>query len=197
MKIPLEKVRLDLARSYDKMGYYDNMKVSRPTLALVEAMLASSNEPYFQLHVVLSFLRYLYLLHQTNHWTASGDPYYGDHLLFERLYTATVEEIDAIGEKAVGLGSPHLVNLDSQLKSVMLIQESNHRHYVIPRPDELVDSSLVAEATFLCSMKLICDSLKSDGLMTHGLDNLLAGIEDKHEGSLYLLKQRAQSTFMV
>jgi DNA-binding ferritin-like protein len=179
------------------MGFYDNMKVSRPTLMLVSSMLESSNEPYYQLHVMLSFLRYLYLLHQTNHWTASGDPYYGDHLLFERLYNTTVEEIDAIGEKAVGLGSPRLVNLKDQLNLVTCIQESNHRHYIIPRPDELVDSSLVAEATFLCSMKMICDSLKSNGLMTHGLDNLLAGVEDKHEGSLYLLKQRAQSVFMV
>jgi DNA-binding ferritin-like protein len=103
------------------MGFYDNMKVSRPTLMLVSSMLESSNEPYYQLHVMLSFLRYLYLLHQTNHWTASGDPYYGDHLLFERLYTTTVEEIDAIGEKAVGLGSPHLVNLKDQLNLVSYI----------------------------------------------------------------------------
>lgn len=179
------------------MGFYESMKVSRPTLTLVASMLGSSNEPYFQLHVVLAFLRYLNVLHQTNHWTASGDPYYGDHQLFQRLYSSTNEEIDSIAEKAVGLGSPQLVNVEDQIKSMLMIQESCRRHFVIPRPDDLVDMSFVAEATFLCAMKMVCDSLKADGLMTHGLDNLLAGIEDTHEGSLYLLKQRSQTTFMV
>ena len=48
---------------------------------------------------VLVSLRALALLHQTHHWLSDGPEYYADHLLFERLYNETVEEIDAIGER--------------------------------------------------------------------------------------------------
>lgn len=179
------------------MGFQDGMRVSRPTLALAEQMLASSNEPYNQLSVFLGFLRHLYLLHQTHHWVASGDPFYGDHQLFQRLYELPLGEIDKVAEKAVGLGTPHLVNLSDQLKAVSLINETCHRHFVIPRPDELVDLSYCAEATFVCVAKMVYDNLDSCGLLTTGLDNLLAGILDEHEGSVYLLKQRSVTAFAV
>jgi DNA-binding ferritin-like protein len=179
------------------MGFFDNMKVSRPTILLVEGILGSSNEPYHALTLTMSYLRYLAMLHQTNHWTSCGDPFYGDHQLFQRLYELADGEIDKLAEKSVGLGTSNLVNLEDHLKYVLMLQQTNQRHFVIPRPDELIDSSLVAEATFLCVMKMICDSLRDNGLMTNGLDNLLAGVQDSHEGSLYLLKQRAQTTFVV
>jgi hypothetical protein len=53
----------------------------------------------------------------------------------------------------------------------------------------------MAEMNFLAVMKQLCESLKETGLMTHGLDNLLAGIEDAHEGHVYLLKQRVTKPF--
>lgn len=179
------------------MGFYNDMKVSKSTLATVNMLLESSNDPYHPLQVALAFLRYLSLTHQANHWTCSGDPFYGDHQLFSKLYELTTDEIDKVAEKAVGLGSPQLVNVKDQLISVCALQESNQRHFVIPRPDELIDSSLVAEATFLYAMKIICSKLNECGAMTQGLDNLLAGIMDSHENSFYLLKQRSLTSFSI
>lgn len=179
------------------MSLQDSMRISRPTLALAEQLLGSSDEPFHELAVALGFLRHLYLLHQTNHWSASGDPFYGDHLLYQRLYESVLEEIDSVAEKAVGLGSSHLVNLADQLKLVSAINQTLQRHFVIPRPDELADSSTCAEATFLEVMKMVYASLEGCGCLTKGLDNMLAGILDKHEGNLYLLKQRSVSTFAV
>jgi hypothetical protein len=43
---------------------------------------------------------------------------------------------------------------------------------------------------FLKVAAYLAECLKECGLMTRGLDNLLAGIEDKHESNVYLLKQR-------
>lgn len=179
------------------MGFYNDMKVSRQMIATVGTLLESSNDPYYPLHVTLAFLRYLSMTHQINHWTSSGDPFYGDHQLFSRLYELADGEIDKIAEKAVGLGSAQLVEMNQQLRSVCMLQESNQRHYVIPRPDELVDTSLVAEATFLYAMKMICEKLKECGAMTPGLDNLLAGVMDSHENSFYLLKQRSLTSFSL
>lgn len=178
------------------MNYMDS-RISRPALGLIESCLQSSNEPYWELFVALGLLRHLYLVHQTNHWIASGDVFYGDHLLFQRLYELPVGQIDQVAEKAVGLGSANLVDLSNQLEFVNELQKCcGHKAYNLPHPGMLVESSLSAELTFMHAMKHICDSLKDSGLMTHGLDNLLAGIEDTHEGSIYLLKQRSSQVFL-
>lgn len=146
--------------------------------------------PYAQLSVVLVHLKYLAALHQNHHWTAMGDPYYGDHLLFERLYGGLAEEIDAIAEKAIGLGCTDNVSLPLIHSQLLKLITGQGTASMIPQSSDLAKKSLMAEMNFLTVMKHICDSLKECGLMTHGLDNLLAGIEDKHEGHVYLLKQR-------
>ena len=171
-------------------------RICRPMLSVAMECLGSSNESYWELFVILGMLRTLYLTHQTHHWTASGDPFYGDHLLFQKLYELNLEQIDSVAEKSVGLGSTNLVNLTGQLQLVSALQECLQKPFAMPHPNQLIETSLVAETTFLHFMRHACASLKETGLMTHGLDNLLAGIEDSHEGSVYLLKQRATTAFM-
>lgn len=146
--------------------------------------------PYPQLSVVLVHLKYLAALHQNHHWTSMGDPYYGDHLLFERLYGDLSEEIDSIAEKSIGLGCTANVDLQLLHSQLLKLIAGTGSATMIPQSSDLAKKSLMAEMNFLSVMKHICDSLRETGLMTHGLDNLLAGIEDKHEGHVYLLKQR-------
>lgn len=146
--------------------------------------------PYPQLSVALVHLKYLYALHQNHHWTAMGDSYYGDHQLFQRLYEGINPEIDSIAEKAIGLGCTDNVSLTLTNSQVLKLIMGHGSASTIPRSSDLASLSLKAEYNFLAVMKHLCDSLKESGMMTHGLDNLLAGIEDKHEGHVYLLKQR-------
>ena len=152
--------------------------------------------PYPELSVALVHLKYLAAVHQNHHWTAMGDPYYGDHLLFERLYNGVVEEIDTVAEKAIGLGSTHNVDLHLQHHQLLKLIVGHGSASSMPHSAELARKSLLAEMNFLLVMKHLCDCLKGCGMMTHGLDNMLAGIEDKHEGHVYLLKQRTQKTFI-
>lgn len=51
----------------------------------------------------IASLKALALIHQHSHWTAKGVTFYGDHLLFERLYNDTLELLDEAAEKFVGL----------------------------------------------------------------------------------------------
>jgi len=158
---------------------------------LTDNMVAEwSGSPYAQLSVVLVYLKYLYALHQNHHWTAMGDSYYGDHLLFQRLYEGILGEVDAIAEKSIGLGCTANVDLHLQHLQLCKLIAGTGTATTIPQSTDLAKKSLMAEMSFLAAMKHLCDSLKESGLMTHGLDNLLAGIEDKHEGHVYLLKQR-------
>lgn len=163
-----------------------------PNLNVVlENMLSEwGGTTYPQLSVALVHLKYLYALHQNHHWTAMGDSYYGDHLLFQRLYGSVLEEIDTLAEKSIGLGCTANVDLHLQHHQLLKLVTGQGSASMIPQSSDLAKKSLMAEMNFLSVMKHLCDSLKDCGLMTHGLDNLLAGIEDKHEGHVYLLKQR-------
>lgn len=146
--------------------------------------------PYPHLSVLLVHLRFLAMVHQTHHWQAQGDSFYGDHLLFERLYGAVSGEIDQIAEKAVGLGCIDNVSLVMQAQQVMQLAQSYGVATTIPTQSDLAMRSLHAELGLLrCIDHCVC-CLKDLGSLTRGLDNMLAGMEDVHEGHVYLLKQR-------
>ena len=150
--------------------------------------------PYAELSVILVHLRYLQHVHQTHHWLAKGDPFYGDHLLFQRLYDAVTEDIDAVAEKSVGLGSERNVDLSLQVKQLeKMVSGAYGMTQTIPQPTELIKRSLQAEKNFIKTVCLLASSLKEQGVLTRGLDNMLAGIEDVHESHVYLLKQRSSS----
>lgn len=171
---------------------YEMSLVVEPNIDIVvDNMVAEwGGSPLPELAVFLVFLRYLALVHQTHHWVSKGGTFYGDHLLFERLYDGVSGEIDSIAEKIVGLGHESSVDLPLQVKQVDKLVAGSNRTSTIPRPSELARQSFVAEMSFLKAASRLTQTLKERGLLTRGLDNLLAGIEDKHEGHVYLLKQR-------
>jgi DNA-binding ferritin-like protein len=160
-----------------------------------ETMLGEwSGVHYGELSVLLVYLRYLQKVHQTHHWIAKGDPFYGDHQLFERLYNATSSDIDSLAEKAVGLGSERNVDLSLQLKQLeKLCSGAYGMSQLIPQSTELFKRSLAAEKNFLKVLGTFFNSLREQGLLTPGLENLLGGIADIHESHVYLLKQRCSS----
>lgn len=149
--------------------------------------------PYPELSVLLVKLRYLALIHQTHHWIAKGDSFYGDHLMFERLYTNIVKEIDAVAEKVIGLASPDNVNL--KLQCAQLAAMSNDYvslHSTLPSSSKLAHSSLMVEKEFLKCLEKLVECLNTNGTMTRGLDNLIAGLADTHESHVFLLNQRVK-----
>lgn len=148
---------------------------------------------YAELSTIVVKLRYLAMVHQTHHWTAKGDPFYGDHLLFQRLYDSVNEEIDKVAEKAVGLGGVDNVSLPLTGMLLSKLCSEYESEMTMPSANSLVKRSLAAEVDFLRCMATCVDSLRNSGMMTRGLDNMLAGIEDSHEGNVYLLKQRSSN----
>jgi hypothetical protein len=60
-------------------------------------------------------------------------------------------------------------------------------------PDAYVLTSLRAERWFLDCVKQLSASLSAVNQLSRGTDNLLQGIEDKHEEHVYLLLQRSQT----
>jgi len=141
-----------------------------------------------ELSVLLTWLRALYFTHQTHHWISKGDSFFGNHLLFQRIYEEVLPEIDAVAEKSVGLGDENNVDLHKQLGTALEIVFSNSSVNVIPSPDDLAKKSLKLELEFLCACEVLRKSMKTNGTLTTGIDNLVAGVCDLHESHVYLLK---------
>jgi len=128
---------------------------------------------------LLAMLRALAWNYQTSHWQAVGENFYGDHLLFERLYGNVQKEIDSIAEKAIGLfGNDTVAATDSASRTFKMLAA------VSPITED-VARGVALEGVLLDGIK----RLDLDE-MTPGLRNFIEGLADAHEGHIYLLGQR-------
>lgn len=151
--------------------------------------MAYSIQVLSPLSSLVSSLRAVAQLHQSHHWQASGATYYGDHLLFERLYNAANEDVDAVAERAAGLnGSAHLDTRELAQGTLNHLKSLGDE----PRGDNMrmMTLSLAAERALLDQIAQIKRMLTSTNRLTAGTSNLLDGIADRHEQSIYLLQQR-------
>jgi len=133
---------------------------------------------------MLGFLRAMHWNYWTAHWQVKGQTFYGDHLLFQRLYEGMTDEIDGMAEKIVGIyGSEAVGGHDS----------IDRAHNVLARwcgnPD-LYSRAIQTEQEFQILTKGTIDLLDSKGHLSIGLENFLQDLADKHETNLYLLRQR-------
>lgn len=120
----------------------------------------------------------------TSHWQTSGNSFYGDHLLFQRLYEDTNGEIDSVAERLVGLYGSSVVNPNA----AMTLAHSYVTEW--EKESNLFLRGLHSEEVLLRAIEETID----EGV-SHGLSNLLEGIADKHENHQYLLKQRIKDLF--
>lgn len=131
---------------------------------------------------LLAYLRTLSLYYKTAHWQARGSIFYGDHLLFDRLYKAVDDEIDAVAEIGIKLTNVDVVSLSEHLTKVQEMVEK------MPTENssniEYVKHASTLEIQFLDFLEEIGDS------GSVGFKNLIGGIAENHERNSYLLKQR-------
>jgi hypothetical protein len=152
------------------------------------------------LSAVVQFARALAHIHQSHHWQTHGAPFYADHLLFERLYNESLEFIDQVAERSVGLNGPATVDPFLQAYGVLYIVAATCGHAADDAapsslesvaPNLLIERSLRGEVQFLKLIDMAVQELEKNGELSHGISNLLEGIADKHESFVYLLKQRS------
>ena len=149
---------------------------------------------YASLSVLLVHLNYAYTVHRAHHWTARGDSFYGDHLMFQRLYEGITSEIDSVAEKIVGLEGPDCVNLPLQAAQLARLSRDYGTALQLPTASDIAMRSLVVEQQVLACARYAAEALTESGALTRGVDNMLQGIEDAHETSIYLLGRRAANT---
>lgn len=134
-------------------------------------------------------VRGLHHLYWTMHWLAQGNPAYGDHLLYERLYKARVDEIDGIAEQLVLIGGPRMVSPgDSWTEAGEFLAKALDGPAGEAPSKTLVSATMLALRTVVATEKAFRNSEDVNAL---GVNNLLAGIAQSLNEALYLLRQRS------
>lgn len=129
-------------------------------------------------------LRAAHHLYWTLHWQSKGSQFYGDHLLFERLYTARVEEIDGLAEVIAGhYGAGQLDPVKAWAAAGAKISAATKLTNPIGIAQMVLKSAEVANKAIPSDMGAECP-------YPGGLQNFIQGISTAHIGDLYLLKQR-------
>jgi DNA-binding ferritin-like protein len=136
-----------------------------------------------RLQGLLSVLRAQYMSYQTSHWQSAGQAYYGNHLLFQRLYEQVQEEVDAVAEKAVGYLGPEVVDVVPQAELVLSWvgrwgQEADHHK-----------RGLQSEHDVQAVLQAAYDAIKAAKAMTLGLDDWIMATASAHDTNAYLLQQ--------
>lgn len=153
-------------------------------MTLKQAYLDGEGGFLTALEEVFGVLRAAHWFHWTAHWQSKSQ--YGDHLLFERLYTGVTDEIDTLAEKLVGYFGEGGVDPNVSLSHTSLwIQK-----WTLGGSMATISGALQAEQDIQDVLKATYDALKADGKLTLGLDDFIMAVANAHETNIYLLQQR-------
>lgn len=132
----------------------------------------------------IASLRAISFIHTQSHWTTKGNSFYGDHLLFERLYNSSLENLDLAAEKFMGLFGSDCLNytLQADLLYKVLLKYKGLE-------GEPLEMSLAIEKDFLKFSKDAYNCFEEEGKLTLGLDDMVMAIASKREEAVYLLQQ--------
>lgn len=150
-----------------------------------------ANSTRSTLGALLSYAQALYNMYYHMHWRSEGENYYGDHLLFQRLYEDMPDEIDGIAEKAIGiLNDTKAVNpVENTAAAAKILSELMSDE---DEPSTYSDTAVKAERQFVQAVADALNLMEKEGELTDGVEDLLQGIASKHEEHLYLLQQRSK-----
>lgn len=130
-------------------------------------------------------LKAMTLIHQHSHWTTRGVPFYGDHLLFMRIYESAQKDLDLAAEKYVGLFGDQVLDYDTQTQ--LLNQVLSKYSDLEGSPAQM---SLAIEKDFLKFSKDAYTLFEAEGHLTLGLDDMIMAIASSREEAVYLLQQK-------
>jgi DNA-binding ferritin-like protein len=129
-------------------------------------------------------LKAISLIHQQNHWLTNGDTFFGNHLLFERIYKSSLEDLDSAAEKFIGAFGDSCLDYDLQTDLL---------HGVLSKYKNLEGSpqhmSLAIEKAFLKLSQDLSKLLEDEDKLSLGIADLIGAIADSRETSVYLLQQ--------
>ena len=138
---------------------------------------------------VLGHLRAQRWDYWTTHWQVHGDPFYGDHLLFERLYTGPInDQIDQLGEKMTAFFGPEAV------ESVKVLDKTRSLVSQWSSIKDPYERALESEKSLQSAILRAVMWMREYKTITLGLDDYLMSLANQHETNAYLLQQRIRKS---
>lgn len=157
-----------------------------PVVAQMSGRDTMPEECIHAMQKVHHILRAQYQSYQTSHWQVMGTSFYGNHLLFQRLYGSVTEDIDGLGEKLVAYSSVDAVCPAAALECMLNCVEQ----WMTER--DHIKRGLRSEADLCAAIDALYASCDKCGFkMPRGLDDFMAALANAHETNKYLLKQSA------
>lgn len=132
----------------------------------------------------IATLRAMSIIHQSNHWKSKGNSFYGHHLLFERIYSSALENLDLAAEKFVGLFGEDC--LDYQFQNKLIFGVLSEYNDLSEKPFE---QSLAIEKAFLKFSENAYNAFDDEDKLSLGMDDAIMSIASKREEAVYLLQQ--------
>ena len=132
----------------------------------------------------IATLNAISIIHRQNHWTTKGKTFYGDHLLFERIYKTSLEDLDSAAETLIGHFGDECLDYDLQadlLHRVLLTYKN-----LEGSPQQM---SLAVERDFLKLGEQFYKLLEAEGKLTLGIGDVLPAIASSRDSAVYLLQQ--------
>lgn len=140
----------------------------------------------------LNALRAAYQVYRNAHWQVRGDDYYGNHLLFQRLYEETEAQVDLLAEQIVGTWGSQALGEDGMADEVQWwVEEMSKAGSPLANSLEAAKASRHALAEAYAAME-------ATGQMTLGWDDLLMSLSREKDQHVYLLQQasaKAKTSF--
>lgn len=134
---------------------------------------------------VLAMLRAMVWEYYTSHWKVRGFTFYGNHLLFSRLYEHIQGEFDGLAEKIIGVAGEDPAGIDTLPQMTMAqawLSSIDHIDCRFERAENM-------ERMLLDAIKQAKDACEAGGLLSPGIENMLDQMYDDHEGHIYLIQQ--------
>jgi len=132
----------------------------------------------------IASLKAIALIHQHNHWTNAGVAFFGNHLMFEKLYNSAQEDLDEAAEKFVGLFGTEC--LDYQTQTELLAKVLSKYTELAGKP---VEQSLTVEKDFIKFCDAAYEGFDSEDTLSLGLDDMIMSIVNSREEACYHLQQ--------
>lgn len=134
---------------------------------------------------LLALLRASFMVYRNAHWQVSGDGYYAKHQLLQRIYEDSEKHVDQVAERMVGYYGGDSVALagkqSDRLQSwIETIENSS---------DCPIERSLEAAKLTRQALENSYKTLKKDGQISLGWDDLLMTISSAKDEHVYLLQQ--------
>ena len=134
---------------------------------------------------LLAVLRAMVWEYYTSHWKVRGVDFYGNHLLYARMYEHIQGEVDDLAEKILGVAGGDPAGLDP----IPQMEMAQRWLFSVEHIDCRFERAEKMERALLDAIKQASDACEAGGLLSPGVDNMLDQMYDDHEGHIYLIQQ--------